>query len=32
MASPVLVDLRNVYKPEEARAHGIAYSSIGRPD
>ncbi len=31
MASPVLVDLRNVYKAEEARRHGLQYSSIGRP-
>ena len=30
MASPVLVDLRNVYKAEEARRHGLRYSSIGR--
>lgn len=27
----VLVDLRNVYKPEEMRAAGLTYSSIGRP-
>jgi len=31
MARPVLVDLRNIYKPEEARALGFAYSSVGRP-
>jgi UDPglucose 6-dehydrogenase len=31
MTSPVLVDLRNVYKAEEARRHGLRYSSIGRP-
>lgn len=30
MAKPVLVDLRNVYKPEEVARHGFAYSSIGR--
>ena len=30
MKSPVLVDLRNVYKPEEVNRHGFAYSSIGR--
>ena len=29
--APVLVDLRNVYDPAEARAKGFAYSSIGRP-
>ena len=32
MKDPVLVDLRNVYKPGEARRHGLRYSSIGRPD
>ena len=32
MKSPVLVDLRNVYKPEEAARYGLKYSSIGRPD
>ena len=26
----VLVDLRNVYRPDEVRAAGFAYSSIGR--
>ena len=31
MNSPVLVDLRNVYKAEEAVRHGLRYSSIGRP-
>ena len=30
MAAPVLVDLRNVYRPEEMARRGIAYSSIGR--
>ncbi|MDT0509388.1 UDP-glucose/GDP-mannose dehydrogenase family protein [Novosphingobium sp. MMS21-SN21R] len=29
--APVLVDLRNVYDPDELRAAGFAYSSIGRP-
>jgi len=28
--APVLVDLRNVYRPEEVRAKGFAYSSVGR--
>ena len=28
--APVMVDLRNVYQPEEMRAAGFAYSSIGR--
>jgi UDPglucose 6-dehydrogenase len=30
MAAPVLVDLRNIYKPEEIAKTGFAYSSIGR--
>ena len=30
MNAPVLVDLRNVYDPAEARAAGFAYSSVGR--
>lgn len=30
MAQPVLVDLRNVYKPAEVRELGFTYSSIGR--
>ncbi|MBU6267002.1 MAG: UDP-glucose/GDP-mannose dehydrogenase family protein [Sphingomonadales bacterium] len=29
--TPVLVDLRNVYEPEEVRAKGFAYTCIGRP-
>ncbi len=30
MAVPVLVDLRNIYKPDEVEKQGFAYSSIGR--
>jgi UDPglucose 6-dehydrogenase len=30
LASPVMVDLRNVYDPAEVRAAGFAYSSVGR--
>ena len=30
MNRPVLVDLRNIYKPEDMRARGFAYTSIGR--
>ncbi len=30
MASPVFVDMRNVYRPHEMAALGFAYSSIGR--
>ena len=32
MRAPVLVDLRNVYPPDEARAAGFTYSGIGRPE
>jgi len=28
---PTVVDLRNVYRPDEMRQAGIAYFSIGRP-
>ena len=31
MACPVVIDLRNVYRPEDMYRHGFAYSSIGRP-
>jgi len=31
MKRPVLVDLRNIYRPDEMAAAGIAYHSIGRP-
>ncbi len=30
LRAPVLVDLRNIYRPEEAARHGLAYHSIGR--
>ena len=30
MASPNLVDLRNIYEPKLMREHGIEYTSIGR--
>jgi UDPglucose 6-dehydrogenase len=30
MAQPVLVDLRNVYRPEEIARHGFVYESVGR--
>ncbi len=32
MASPVVVDLRNLYSPKDAADAGIAYYSLGRPD
>jgi UDPglucose 6-dehydrogenase len=31
MATPLLVDLRNIYRKEEIRPHGFAYVSVGRP-
>lgn len=31
MNSPILVDLRNIYVPDEMQAAGFKYSSIGRP-
>jgi UDPglucose 6-dehydrogenase len=30
MACPVIVDLRNVYRPEEVIAQGFRYESVGR--
>jgi UDPglucose 6-dehydrogenase len=30
MAEPVLVDLRNVYRPDEMARHGFNYESVGR--
>jgi UDPglucose 6-dehydrogenase len=31
LAHPVVVDLRNVYRPEDMAAHGFIYDSVGRP-
>jgi UDPglucose 6-dehydrogenase len=31
MAQPVIVDLRNVYRPDEMAEHGFTYVSVGRP-
>ncbi|KJC54850.1 UDP-glucose 6-dehydrogenase [Bradyrhizobium sp. LTSP849] len=31
MAQPVVVDLRNIFRPEDMRAAGFTYESIGRP-
>jgi UDPglucose 6-dehydrogenase len=30
MVTPVLVDLRNVYQPDEVARHGFVYESVGR--
>ena len=32
MARPVIIDLRNVYRPDEMAAEGFHYVSVGRPD
>ena len=32
MKQPVLVDLRNIYRPEEMHRRGFTYVSIGRPN
>jgi UDPglucose 6-dehydrogenase len=31
MARPVLVDLRNIYRPEDVARQGFTYDSVGRP-
>ena len=31
MARPVLIDLRNIYRPEEIARAGFVYESVGRP-
>src|SRR5581483_6708794 len=31
MKAPVLIDLRNIYKPDDMAARGFAYTSVGRP-
>ncbi|MFQ6237582.1 UDP-glucose 6-dehydrogenase [Sinorhizobium meliloti] len=32
MKTPLLVDLRNIYRKDEVARHGFRYASIGRPD
>ena len=31
LKQPIVVDLRNIYRPDEMIAHGFAYDSVGRP-
>jgi UDPglucose 6-dehydrogenase len=31
MATPVLIDLRNIYRPQDVVQHGFVYDSVGRP-
>jgi UDPglucose 6-dehydrogenase len=30
MACPVMVDLRNIYRVQDMKKHGFAYTSVGR--
>ena len=30
MTCPVIVDLRNIYRPEDMKKHGFAYTCVGR--
>ncbi|MEZ5850620.1 MAG: UDP-glucose/GDP-mannose dehydrogenase family protein [Hyphomicrobiaceae bacterium] len=30
LKTPIIVDLRNIYRPEDMERHGIAYQSVGR--
>lgn len=32
MATPALVDLRNIYRPEQVRGLGFSYVDVGRGD
>jgi len=32
MLGDIIVDLRNIYEPDDMRARGFAYSSVGRPN
>ncbi|HXV28746.1 MAG TPA: UDP-glucose 6-dehydrogenase [Sinorhizobium sp.] len=32
MKTPLLVDLRNIYRKDEVARHGFSYASVGRPD
>ncbi|MET0430303.1 MAG: UDP binding domain-containing protein, partial [Microvirga sp.] len=32
LKAPIVVDLRNIYRPDDMRLHGFQYSSIGRPE
>src|SRR5207245_3044008 len=32
LRQPLVIDLRNIYKPGQMRAAGLIYHSIGRPD
>ncbi len=32
MNAPVMIDLRNIYRPDEVARHGFSYTSVGRAD
>ena len=32
LASPVFIDLRNIYSAAEVEKYGLRYTSVGRPD
>ncbi len=32
MKAPILIDLRNIYRPDEVARHGFSYTSVGRAD
>ena len=31
MAAPIVIDLRNIYRPDDVTCHGFIYYSVGRP-
>jgi UDPglucose 6-dehydrogenase len=31
LAQPIVVDLRNIYRPEDMRRRGFTYVGVGRP-
>jgi len=31
LATPLVIDLRNIYQPDEMAAAGLSYLSVGRP-
>ena len=31
LKAPIIVDLRNIYRPDQMRAAGFEYTSVGRP-
>jgi UDPglucose 6-dehydrogenase len=32
LKAPVIIDLRNIYDPQDMRRRGFKYVSVGRPD